>query len=413
MRLSIFRLPLVVSMISVTVIRHVAGGELIVTHHDGLGRLTNAAYSDDSRESYSHDYAGNRLTRITLAPTVQSDTVRPSVPPNFTTEEISPTELRLSWNRAFDTGGSGLAGYFVYLNGVMVVNTSATNCILTGLLANTPYSITIAAYDRAANISDPGIPIEFFHLGPPSLRDPGLTNGILGFTLHGAIGSNYVVQASSNLVDWESISTDITLASSTLPVSDPDATNHTQRFYRALQSTNEPPEPSELIVNGSFENPIPGMAENGAVKLFPGDTRLYGWMISGTGGPVDCSISGAQAGDGTNDLTFNSGNAATGTWITQTFRTVPGIAYSLTFLVGRVSGGSGDIVRLRASVESQTSELLGSDVFAPPEQGHWTSRRIDFTATSTTTTVTFLDASRDTVAVDLLLDGISVRRMAL
>ncbi len=379
--------------------------------HDSVNRLTNAAYSDVSRESYSYDNAGNRLQRITRGPTVHSDAVSPSVPTSLTTEEVSPNELRLTWNRVFDTGGSGMAGYYVYTNGVLYASTTARNLILSGLQDNTQYSITIAAHDRAGNISPSSAPIEFFRLGPPSLRNPGLTSGVLGFNLHGAIGSNYVIESSSNLVDWESILTNIIPESSFRHIADPEATNRPRRFYRALQSTNEPPEPRELIINGSFESPIPEMTSSGFVGLPVGDARLTGWTISGTGGPVYCSTSGARAGEGTNDISFNGGDTQAGTQISQAFATVPGYAYSLTFLVSRASGSFNQVVTLRASVNSRNGDVLGSDESSPPEQFHWLSRHIIFTAVSASTTATFLDVSRSTSGIDLLLDNVSVQRL--
>lgn len=242
-------------------------GATFTYSHDRLDRLTNTSYSDGSRESYSHDSAGNRLTRITIAATVRSDSVSPPIPSSLTTEEISPTETRLKWNRVIDTGGSGTAGYYVYTNGVLYATTTARNLILSDLQDNNRYSITIAAHDRAGNISPPSAPIEFFRLGPPSLRNPGLTSGVLGFSLHGATGSNYVIESSSNLVDWVAILTNIIPESSSLHIADPEATNRPRRFYRALQSTNEPPEPRELTINGSFESPIPEMTSSGFVGL--------------------------------------------------------------------------------------------------------------------------------------------------
>jgi YD repeat-containing protein len=46
--------------------------------HDPLSRLTNAAYSDGSAESYAYDDAGNRLSRVTLAATTKVDNTPPS-----------------------------------------------------------------------------------------------------------------------------------------------------------------------------------------------------------------------------------------------------------------------------------------------------------------------------------------------
>lgn len=123
-------------------------GAVFTYSYDPLNRLTNAAYSDGSRETYSHDDAGNRLSRTTLAATSSADVVPPSVPTNLTTVEFTPSQLRVSWNRSFDTGGSGLAGYYVYVNGASVASTTSTNVSLSGLLPDTQYCLSVPTLQR-------------------------------------------------------------------------------------------------------------------------------------------------------------------------------------------------------------------------------------------------------------------------
>jgi hypothetical protein len=54
----------------------------------------------------------------------------------------------------------------------------------------------------------------------------------LGFS--GATGSNYVLQASTNLVDWVPLSTNVA-STNLFNLLDPGATNFPYRFYRVLQ----------------------------------------------------------------------------------------------------------------------------------------------------------------------------------
>jgi YD repeat-containing protein len=143
--------------------------------YDSLNRLTNAAYSDGSRESYSYDPAGNRLSRNTSTATVKLDVASPSVPANLTTNSFTPSQLSITWNRAFDTGGSGLAGYQIYVNGSLVATTTGTNISLSGLSPNSQYCLTVAAFDHDGNISAASLPLCITTSGGADTEPPLLT----------------------------------------------------------------------------------------------------------------------------------------------------------------------------------------------------------------------------------------------
>jgi len=129
--------------------------------YDPLNRLTNAAYSDGSSESYSYDNAGNRLSRSIGAATVKLDTTSPSVPTNLVQVTFTPNQLSIAWNPSFDTGGSGLAGYQIYVNGSLISTATSTNFSLSGLSPNTQYCLTVAAFDHDGNVSLVSQPICF------------------------------------------------------------------------------------------------------------------------------------------------------------------------------------------------------------------------------------------------------------
>ena len=61
-----------------------------------------------------------------------------------------------------------------------------------------------------------------------------MTNGNFQLLLTSGIGSCSGIEASTNLIEWTSLGI-VTNTTRTVRVSDPDATNHRQRFYRAVR----------------------------------------------------------------------------------------------------------------------------------------------------------------------------------
>jgi len=89
------------------------------------------------------------LSRVIFDP----DVTPPSTPVNVVGTPISSSRIDLSWSASTDTGGSGLAGYLVYRNGVFIAPASSTAYSDTGLSASTGYQYQVAAIDAAGNVS--------------------------------------------------------------------------------------------------------------------------------------------------------------------------------------------------------------------------------------------------------------------
>ncbi len=165
-----------------------------------------------------------------------------------------------------------------------------------------------------------------------------------------------------------------------------------------------PPCLSAPFTNGSFEL-LGGLNDNSTIEITsPG--FLPGWTVGGIG--VTGYIRGIVAGgfdispfEGSYKLSFNGGNTLAGTWISQTFDTVVGESYELSFYVGRI-GGAGDI-GLRVSVTNQSGDTLVVQDACPPSTKGWGPlQRLFFTATSLNTTVTFLQSQQPRLGTGLL-----------
>jgi chitodextrinase len=117
----------------------------------------DAAVSAATHYSYAVaalDAAGNQSTQssaVVVATPANPDHTPPSVPKNLSGQAIGQTSITLSWSASSDTGGSGLAGYHVYRDGMLVASPSSPTYTDTGLTPGTKYTYQVSAYDHAAN----------------------------------------------------------------------------------------------------------------------------------------------------------------------------------------------------------------------------------------------------------------------
>lgn len=139
--------------------------------YDSLNRLTTSLYSYGSQEHYAYDPAGNRLRRALVA---ARDDYAPAVPLHLRAHLLSSESATLNWDATTDAGGSGVAGYIVYLDGGEVARTTSTNAILGNLQPESHYCATVAAYDHMGNLSEMGLPACFTTPAPPEDTQPPL-----------------------------------------------------------------------------------------------------------------------------------------------------------------------------------------------------------------------------------------------
>lgn len=100
------------------------------------------------------DAAGNESEGAVLTvTTAQAPDTEAPVMGSVTVEEITDTTAHVFWETATDA--TGIAGYEVYLNGVLMAKTADTSYDLTGLNAAESYTVKVRAYDAAGNYSLP------------------------------------------------------------------------------------------------------------------------------------------------------------------------------------------------------------------------------------------------------------------
>lgn len=148
--------------------------------------------------------------------------------------------------------------------------------------------------------------------------------------------------------------------------------------------------PLGAVANGSFES------------------GYSAWMASGNQSVV---TSGGfyQASAGTQLIVFNGGNTAPNGFLSQSFATTPGQAYTLRVDLG-VLAFNGNEQRLQVGLEGsrtllgRTLSVFGDGNGVP----RWFPESLTFVADSRTTTLTLQDVSASTSGLDMLLDNIRV-----
>lgn len=94
---------------------------------------------------------------VSVTTPLPPDTTPPTRPANLKATAPSSTRVNLTWNASTDSGGSGLAGYYIHRNGVQIGTSSSNAYSDLGVSGTTTYTYTVSAYDNAtpANISSP------------------------------------------------------------------------------------------------------------------------------------------------------------------------------------------------------------------------------------------------------------------
>ncbi|MCB9757937.1 MAG: fibronectin type III domain-containing protein [Candidatus Omnitrophica bacterium] len=142
--------------------------------------------------SFMEDNSESTPAIIQINTPALDDTTPPSIPSGLNVSDLSTNSLTLNWNASTDS--SGIMGYKVFKNGILLGTTSKTTYPLSGLSANTQYSLTVAAFDKFSNLSNQSPILSV--LTSPSSKD----------TMAPSIPSNLTVSnitATSLTLSWD------------------------------------------------------------------------------------------------------------------------------------------------------------------------------------------------------------------
>lgn len=100
----------------------------------------------------ANDLAGNVSPQSNTAQgTTLADTVAPSTPANLSVKSATSTSISLNWTASTDNGT--VAGYDVYVDGVLNSTVPSNTANIVGLTPATTYSFYVIAKDSAGNVS--------------------------------------------------------------------------------------------------------------------------------------------------------------------------------------------------------------------------------------------------------------------
>jgi len=167
--------------------------------------------------------------------------------------------------------------------------------------------------------------------------------------------------------------------------------------------------------NGSFE--VGGVTPCNTFNVPAGSTLISGWTVSAgnvdwLGAPPGCGWR-ASVGVASLDLVGSGAGGIGG--VQQTFDTVPGTTYVLSFDMAGNTGAPPVIKPLAVTVNGVTTNYTFDTTGRGPLLMGWVTRSINFVATGTSTTVNFVSdvsASGGTLNSGAALDNVRVAPLA-
>ncbi|MFJ2111445.1 MULTISPECIES: choice-of-anchor C family protein [unclassified Streptomyces] len=157
--------------------------------------------------------------------------------------------------------------------------------------------------------------------------------------------------------------------------------------------------------DGSFE--YPRAAANSFSTLTAGQS-IGPWQV--TAGTVDLIGAGFwQAAEGDQSVDLNGGNAGA---VDQTFTTVPGATYTVSYALAGNPGGAPAVKTGRALIDGQNFQDFSFDITGKTFANmRYVNRQFTFRATNSTTTIGFASTTANS-AYGPVLDDVQIERCA-
>jgi len=159
---------------------------------------------------------------------------------------------------------------------------------------------------------------------------------------------------------------------------------------------------ANLFVNGGFESP--SVPAGTFIHYGTGSTGITGWTVVGpqvsqihtTYGEPGLGVTAFNANSGMAHIDITGGgNVGTNAGLTQSVATVVGQLYELSFFVGKATGGANYSTQsiLDVSINGGARVSYFNTNNTPVGFVNWVQHSVQFTATSTSTSITFFNGT--------------------
>ena len=272
----------------------------------GTGSVTAAA----GNKSFTPPFTGPAVLYLKSGGATIVDKTVPSVPTNLNGTATS-SSVNLTWSASTDNaGGSGVAGYKVYRNGVLAATVTGTSASITGLAANTSYNFTVASFDNAGNNSAQGAIKTVTTLNGTTITCPTRANANIYVAANDFSGIqncnqwSYRDSKGANLTynstakQWKGSETYLTIANTTV---------HPGNNADVVRRWTAPAAGSIRIAGNAVDNGGVGSGSDGVnVSIKKGTTTLWqSNLVNGSTTPVAYNVTTPVTAGQTIDFVVN------------------------------------------------------------------------------------------------------------
>lgn len=363
--------------------------------------------TNDFSQKYNIQSAGTRLSNLIGDLAVKRPFARivvSTLPPR--TDDAALETQQLSFNASIPGIVSNQVALGRHVSHVNMHDSLAAGDLSDGVHPNTP------GYDKMATVWHPAITGVITPLGtsdPPAIVR---INRLDDFTKVSIRFSKPLADSAATVSNF-SLSGGLAISQATLDSESKRIITLTTslqtsgtRYTLTVNGVRDRTPQQNLIAPGSSIDFSTQGLNNGSFE-----NDFAGWTA--TGNAVIAGSSPYTATEGGKLVVFNGGESTPSGQITQTFATVSGTSYRLTFDVGVLAYNTRQ-QQLQISVNGASPILTQSLTINGTANGvaRWFPQQFLFTANSPSTTLAFRDVSATTASLDLLLDNAQITALA-